>query len=115
MAHKFLIAVSALALMACLPGKTDAYGAAHFGYTRVTPYGVYHTGGTAVAGPYGGVYAGGRAMGYGYGGVYGGAYRYGYPNLYGAAAGYGVAGAYENAVLSHVYVPGYYGGYGYIR
>ena len=49
------LAVLALLLM---PSKTDAYGAARFGYTHVGPGGFYHVGGYEARG-YGGVFDGG--------------------------------------------------------
>jgi hypothetical protein len=89
----------------CLPTRTDAYGAAHVGYTRVTPTGVYHTGRTAVAGP-NGVYAGGRTTAARYGGVYhaGGAT---------AATPCGSASSYSRIDTPSGY--GGYGGYAYVR
>ena len=93
-----------LAMLAALliPAKTDAYGAARFGYTHVSPYGVYHTSRTYVAGPRG-VYATGHT-------------NVGYGNPYRAAASYGVYNATAGAVQSHVYSPtyNYYNGYRYM-
>lgn len=118
--RKNIFAIALMTLMAVLlaPARTDAYGAAHVGYTRVTPNGVYHTGRTEVAGP-GGVYSTGRTTAAGPGGEYRAGYGAGYGpagyNKYGTAAAYGVQAGYGAAIDSHVYAPGYYGGYGYIR
>jgi hypothetical protein len=94
-----LAAVAALTAL-LVPSGAEAWGAAHVGYTHVSPGGVYHAGRTVAAGP-GGVYAGGRAGAYGYGG---GAYH----------AGYGGAVGYGGAAYRGYYGGGYgYGGYGY--
>ena len=90
-----LMFVAALTVL-LLPSLVDGWGAAHVGYTRAGPGGVYHTGRTVAAGP-GGVYAGGRTTAVGAGG---GVYRGGY------AGGVGYGGGYR-------YSAGYAGGYGY--
>jgi hypothetical protein len=109
------LAVLALLLM---PSKTDAYGAARFGYTHVGPGGFYHVGGYEARG-YGGVYGGVHTTAYGYGGAYRGGYgygvHYGYGGAYGAAAAYGVDAAAASSVYNRVYAPSYYSGYGYYR
>jgi hypothetical protein len=113
-----VLAVVPLAVLALLlvPSKTDAYGAARFGYTHVGPAGYYHVGGYA-AGGYRGAYGGVHTTAYGYGGAYRGGYGYGYGygGAYRSAAVYGVNAATESAVYSHVYSPSYYNGYGYFR
>ena len=110
-----VVSVAALALL-LMPSKTDAYGAARFGYTHVGPSGYYHVGGYAARG-YGGVYGGVHTTGYGYGGAYRGGYgyHYGYGGAYGTAAAYGVNAATAAAIDSRVYAPNYYSGYGYFR
>ncbi len=84
------VALMAAAATLATASRARAWGAAHIGYTRVSPYGVQHYGRTVGVGP-NGVYSGGRYGAYGayggyhtsygaydrYGGVYGGAYRYG--------------------------------------
>jgi hypothetical protein len=107
-----LSAVAAVALVLALPTEVDAYGAVHASYTHVGPAGVYHTGGTAVAGPRGvattghttavgaggGVYHSGTtaAVGAG-GGVYRTGYAAGYGPYGGAGYGYSAHGANYNA------------------
>jgi hypothetical protein len=113
----FSLATCAAALtLLAIPANTDAYGAAHFGYTHVGPAGVYHTGRTYASGP-GGVYAGGRTGAYGYGGAaYSGGFHYGattYPSYGGVHYGATYNSGYR-------YTPSYYGGasyggYRYIR
>ena len=113
-----LATVAATAVL-LLPSKLDAWGAAHVGYTRVGPGGVYHSGRTVAAGP-GGVYAGGRTTAVGAGGGY---YRGGYA-AGGYRAGYAAGGyraGYGGTYGGYRYNYGYAGGaavggrYGYIR
>ena len=103
----------ALAAVVLSPTRTDAYGAARFGYTHVSPYGAYHVGGVGAAGY--GRYGYGVA---GYGGVtrYGGGYGAGY-----VAPRYGTVGAAAvnvgvyTDIYNHIYSPSNYNGYNYLR
>ena len=82
------VALMAAAATLATASPARAWGAAHIGYTRVSPYGVQHYGRTVGVGPNGaysgahygayGAYGGARYGSYDrYGGAYGGAYRYG--------------------------------------
>ena len=103
MLHKIITLATVAAVAALLmPAKVDGWGAAHVGYTRVGPGGVYHSGRTVAAGP-GGVYGGGRTTAVGAGG---GVYRGGY------AGGVGYGGAYGGYRYNYGYAAR---GYGYVR
>jgi hypothetical protein len=103
MLRKLFLAAAVALVTALTPAAASAWGVAHVGYTRVSPYGSYHYDRTAHSTPYG--Y---HAGGYGYSA---GGYHYGYGAAYGGyhapyAAGY--AGGYRYAAPTGAYRTGVY-------
>lgn len=99
-----LPALLATAGLFLLPTKADAWGAAHYNYTRVGPGGVYNTNKTVVSTPFG-VRATGNTSYSGYGGTFNRGYSYG--------GGYGYGGGYHYNYGTNYNTGGYRYRYGY--